>query len=120
MSRDKNKTKIAMRKYRRNNREKIMFSQVKKRAKEQGIIVEIEEKDIIIPELCPVLNIQLYNGHKKMIDNSPSIDRIDNSQGYIKNNIRVISWRANAIKGDATLSELEKVRDYMYNNNELK
>jgi hypothetical protein len=38
--------------------------------------------------------------------NAPSIDRIDNNKGYTKDNIMVISRRANILKKDATFDEL--------------
>ncbi len=38
-----------------------------------------------------------------------SLDRIDNSKGYIPGNVAVISWRANLIKNSSTLEELEAV-----------
>ena len=112
----RNKININYKRYRYNNPAKMLFLAAKYRAKKQGIIIEINENDIIIPNICPVLNIPLFINNKKMGDNSPSIDRIDNQKGYIKNNIKIISWRANAIKGDATIEELEKIKDYMYNN----
>jgi hypothetical protein len=37
---------------------------------------------------------------------SPSLDRIDPSQGYIKGNVVVISHKANRLKNDAGLAEL--------------
>lgn len=66
-------------------------------------------QDLIIPEICPVLDIPIIisfgNGRT---DNGPSVDRIDNNKGYIKDNIIVISWRANNIKSYASIEELEK------------
>ena len=37
------------------------------------------------------------------------IDRIDSSKGYVKGNVRVISKRANTLKNNATIEELELV-----------
>lgn len=44
---------------------------------------------------------------------SPSIDRVNNSKGYIKTNICVISFKVNTLKGHATSDELRKIADYM-------
>ena len=59
----------------------------------------------IAPEFCPALGLRLEFGGE--IESSPSIDRIDNSQGYVRGNIQVISQKANRIKSDATREELE-------------
>jgi hypothetical protein len=47
-----------------------------------------------------------YNQRKKS-PNSPSLDKIIPSKGYIKGNVWVISNRANTLKNDASLQELE-------------
>jgi hypothetical protein len=38
--------------------------------------------------------------------NSPSVDRIDSTMGYTKDNLQIISKRANQFKSDATIDEL--------------
>lgn len=43
----------------------------------------------------------------------PTLDRIDNSKGYVKGNVRVVSYRANTLKGDASLAEMQAVLKYM-------
>ncbi len=63
---------------------------------------------------CPVLKMPLeWSRHRgnggKVLPNSPSIDRIDPARGYIKENIWVISHRANQIKSDASHEELKLV-----------
>jgi hypothetical protein len=96
--------------------EKVLFNAAKSRAKRKGIPFAITEEDVIIPDVCPVLGIPLIKGQKIFTDNSPTIDKIDNTKGYIKGNIQVISYRANALKGDGTIQELEMVIEYMRNN----
>jgi len=51
--------------------------------------------------------------NRDQVENSPSLDRIDNSKGYVPGNIAVISMRANMIKNNATLAELKAIVAYM-------
>lgn len=85
----------------------VMFNNCKQRAKRTGITFSITKEDIVIPDLCPVFGIELKRCKKDNWNNSPSLDRIDNSKGYIKGNIVVVSRRANILKKDATIEELE-------------
>jgi hypothetical protein len=89
----------------------------KKRAKEEGLTFDLVIEDIVIPETCPVLGIELFKGTRQNRDHSPSVDRFLPVLGYTKNNIRVISWRANDLKKNATVEELTKVLAYMKGNN---
>lgn len=82
--------------------------EAKKRADKRGLKFDLEFKDIIVPNYCHILGIQLVRGSDNH-DNSPSIDRIDNTKGYTKDNIIIISNRANRIKNDSTTDELEKI-----------
>ncbi len=79
------------------------------RAREQGVAITITKADIVIPDFCPCLGIPLARGAGKHQAGSPSIDRIDPARGYTPDNIWVISRRANVIKSDATLAELEMI-----------
>ncbi len=92
---------------------KRMLSRVKARAKKVGLEFNLTLEDIVIPEMCPVLNIPIDLLASKVESNSASLDRIDSSKGYIKGNVVVISWEANNIKNDATLEELEKIAKWM-------
>jgi hypothetical protein len=82
-------------------------------AKRRGIPFTIDRDDIVVPDVCPVLGIPLRKAVKRMDDNSPSIDRIDSSLGYVQGNIRIISWKANRLKSNATLEDLEALVRYM-------
>lgn len=92
-----------------------MFLNAKGRAKKQGIPFAISKDDIKIPDVCPVLGIPLLwgVGQGRMSDSSPSLDKIIPELGYVPGNICVISWRANRLKNDATLAELEAVCSYL-------
>lgn len=102
--------------WRKANLEKGMWFQAKKRAIENKLEFNLEVSDIVIPEICPVLGIKLERLEKRHAG-SPSLDRIDNTKGYIKCNICVISWRANALKKDATVGELLLISAYMLRKN---
>ena len=97
------------------NLEKKILAAARNRAKIKNIDFNITLEDIIIPEFCPVLGIKLFRSKGRKTGNSPSLDRFDNSKGYIKGNVRVISERANHLKNDATISELEAIIKYMKN-----
>ena len=62
----------------------------------------------IAPEKCPVFKTKLKRGVKHMHDQSPSLDKIIPSKGYVKGNLEIISWKANAMKRDATQKELDQ------------
>lgn len=85
-----------------------MHQRAKRRAFERGLDFNIEISDIVIPDYCPVLKLELNinSGRSGAYKNSPSLDRIDNTKGYIKGNIQVISQEANAMKHSATTEEL--------------
>lgn len=75
-----------------------------------------------VPDYCPILGIKLnYDGIGvgksgwTRSDDSPSLDRIDPSKGYVKGNIHIISWRANRIKNDSTPEEIMKIALYIQN-----
>ena len=92
-----------------------LFYQSRVRAKAKGIANTLTLEDIIIPEFCPVLGIKLEQGKGSggRIDSSPSIDRIDTSKGYTPDNIKIISWRANKLKSNSSIEEMEAILNYM-------
>ena len=83
-----------------------LLSDAKYRAKLKGLEFNIDISDIVIPEYCPVLKIKLYPSKVACKANSPSIDRIDPTIGYVKGNIQVISHKANSMKHSANVEEL--------------
>jgi len=91
----------------------IMLNSARSRANKLKVPYSLVKEDIIIPEICPVLGIKLEVGDRYFHDNSPSLDRLLPDIGYVPGNIRVISWRANRIKCNGTLEELEKIVAYM-------
>lgn len=59
------------------------------------------------PKVCKYLEIELDYTSTKIAPNSPSINRIDPSLGYVKGNIEVISNQANSMLLNATRKELK-------------
>lgn len=89
------------------NYEEYLFRSCRRRAADKNLPFEIDITDIVIPSVCPYLGLKLTKeagvGRR---DNSPSVDKIDPSKGYIKGNVEVISDKANRMKNNATKEEL--------------
>lgn len=106
---NKEAIKLRKKRFRCENPEHSMLKQAKSRSKKTGMEVSIDLSDIIIPTHCPVFGIPLRMADEPLAAHSPSLDRLDSSSGYVKGNVWVISWKANALKGYSTLPELEAV-----------
>lgn len=81
------------------------------RSKKAGHQFNLTVEDLDFPEYCPVLGIKLENT-PFISDCTPSVDRVDNNKGYVRDNIVLVSFRANRIKSNATPEELRKVADF--------
>ena len=90
------------------------FKRIKNKCKRNNIKFNIKKSDIILPKKCPILGIILVFG-RRYLYNTPSVDRIDNSKGYIKGNIKVISFSANAMKSDMPIKEWNKLKRRLKN-----
>lgn len=102
--------------------QRYLWQRAKQRALKYNLDFNIEESDIIVPTVCPILEVPIKWGKKGEYEYSPSLDRIDNEKGYIKGNIMVISKRANTMKNSATIQELKtfckNILRYSLNNSE--
>lgn len=92
-----------------------MLYMAKKRAKVKGIDFNITKEDLLVPEICPILEIPIKFGDKSCYFNSPTLDRIDVTKGYVKGNVRIISMLANSMKNAATIEQL-----YIFSKNIIK
>lgn len=94
-----------------------MLRTVKHRAINRGLEFNLTIEDIVIPDVCPVfgypLQVSRGDGHGGKY-NSPSVDRIDNTLGYVKGNIQIISNLANAMKSTASPEQLLLFADWVY------
>ena len=75
-------------------------------------------RGIKYPKVCPVLGIKLDWGMNGLNNNSPSLDRIDSTKGYIPGNVMIMSYLANKMKSNATPEQLNQFsRYYLFGDN---
>ena len=101
----------------KNNPERRMCAKIKSRCKKLNTYFDIKPDDLVIPKTCPVLDIPLDSSTS---DHVPSVDRFDPSKGYTIDNINIISNRANSLKSNATLAEIEKLYNWMKKQEDLR
>ena len=82
-----------------------MLQHARNRAELYNRDFEITVDDIYIPKTCPVLGMKLVHGWEDD-ENSPTLERIDNNKGYLKENIMVVSALSNRIKNSATPKQI--------------
>ena len=104
--------------WRLKNPHKVLLNNAKQRATKRGLEFNINDEDVIVPITCPILGIPISKNICIHIrsgphSGSPSLDRIDNTKGYIKGNIQVISHQANTMKANATPEELIKFAQWI-------
>lgn len=95
---------------------KELLRHARRRAKKKELLFNLVPEDLLpIPINCPVLKTPLlyFGSERNNKNNAASVDRIENEKGYVPGNVRIISWRANHIKTDATIEEVEAVLKYM-------
>jgi hypothetical protein len=85
-----------------------LWKSAKDRSEKKGWEFTITLNDIKIPLVCPLLEIPIvmHSTRERHFD-APSVDRINSTKGYTKDNIWIISHRANQLKNDATLAEMK-------------
>lgn len=92
--------------------EKILWKLAKQRATALSVPFEISVDDIVVPSHCPALGITLKRQIGKPSDCSPTIDRIIPVLGYTVNNIVIVSYKANAMKRNATPGEMLQIAKF--------
>lgn len=104
----------------RRSREKkhahIMWSKAKDRAEKSSLpfdlTVEYVQMLLDTTPACPILGVPLVMGKGKD-PNGASLDRIIPELGYVQGNVAVISTRANWLKSNATMEELQAILNWM-------
>lgn len=96
-----------------------IYNRLKQSAKRRNIEFNLticELNNLTFPITCPILGIPLKFNRNRLQDNSYSIDRINSTKGYCIDNIVVISWKANRLKNNASIKELQQISEF-YNSN---
>lgn len=103
-----------MRSYLRRRRhqmpERPLWERARKRARERGLPFGLTKDSIIVPRTCPALGMAIELRGRRCAC-SPSLDRIVPERGYVPGNIRVISDRANRLKGRRNLDDLRRLAE---------
>ena len=97
-----------------------MLSNAKIRAKQKGVDFNLTSQYLkkIFPKdnKCPIsgLNFEFgyINREKINKNNSPSLDRIIPSKGYVIGNVMIISDLMNRMKQDSTYEDIEKLYNF--------
>lgn len=92
-------------------RKQQILSKIKQRAKRDGVEFDLTVDDIFWPTHCPVFGYELsYYVTDK--DKSVSLDKRDPTKGYTKDNVVVMSLRANRAKWNLNSEEVKKLYEY--------
>ena len=103
---------------RREDVKAAMLYAAKNRAKKRGLEFDLTTSDFEVPTHCPVFGIELKVSDGRATDNSPSLDRIDSSRGYVRGNVQVISKLANTMKNNASQEQLIAFAKWVLGDNE--
>tara|TARA_R110000782_G_scaffold193620_1_gene283213 strand:- start:39 stop:521 length:483 start_codon:yes stop_codon:yes gene_type:complete len=114
------RTKENSKAWREANKDKLYFLSMKARAAKRGLEFNLEESDVTAVSVCPIFNVPLVRAAGKPAWNSSSVDRIDNTKGYVKGNIQVMSYLANSMKRDATDEQLIIFAEWVLRTKERK
>jgi hypothetical protein len=88
--------------YYRRNWLRRALSHIGASSRAEGITFNLTIDDLSMPDSCPVLGIPLELSEWGRSDNSPSLDRLVPSRGYVPGNVKVISFLANRLKSNCT------------------
>lgn len=97
-----------IRAWQKDNPLKVQFWDRRRCAKEKGLefTITLEDLEAIWPEdnRCPVCGVIFTREHKSAANGS--IDRIDNTRGYVPGNVHIVCVGCNGTKSDLTIRQL--------------
>ena len=84
------------------------------RARRHGLEFSLSVDDLLpLPVVCPVFGVPLRISDGQQDPWAYSLDRIENSKGYVKGNVAVMSYKANRLKNDGTADDHETIAAWM-------
>jgi hypothetical protein len=93
-------------------RAKRLLAGSKQNALEKGLYFDLDENWLVelLSKKCQVTGIPFHITPDKIMDPyAPSIDRIDSTKGYTKDNCKLVIWAFNRAKGKYTETVLYKI-----------
>jgi hypothetical protein len=91
-------------------------NRAKQRSREKGLPCNITAMYVLalMSTHCPVFGTEfVFRGLGVTCPESPSLDRLDSSKGYVKGNVVVISSKANAIKNAYGSKDIAAVAEWL-------
>ncbi len=103
---------------RKHNPARTMFDSSKSRARKKGLPFNLTkgyvQELMQSTPICPALRIKLnYKGGEGFIEESPTMDRFDNSKGYVIGNVSIISRKANMMKLNGSPEDARRLAEWM-------
>lgn len=96
----------------------MILSNIRTRARRLGVAFNLTADDLVCPATCPVLGVKMersLNPKGGITDFSPTVDRLVPELGYVRGNVIMVSHKANRIKNNASVEELQAVADFYRN-----
>ena len=89
----------------------MLLTQAKRRAKERDLAFDLTREWAIArwTNHCEITGLPFVLGTVDHYPRSPSIDRIDSSQGYTQDNCRFILFAVNSLRGKGTDEEMVEI-----------
>ena len=89
----------------------------RQRAKRSAVAFDIDVEYVrgLVVNTCPLLGLPLLYAQPKLSDRSPTLDRKNPTLGYTKGNVAVVSHRANRLKSDSNMEELQTLLNNLIN-----
>jgi len=87
----------------------------KRRSRENNLPfnLTLEYMRTLYTDICPVFGFPLNYTREKITPDCASLDKFIPDLGYVPGNVHIISVRANLLKKDASVSDIEKLLNWM-------